>query len=97
MEIALRIAPQHSTQYADMAARLAVPELLASPAGRFVRRAEPTQIGGHPYVLAEVDAEPEAIVDALRGLGATGEAFEHHASIAGRAGGRTRRRRRAAP
>lgn len=63
-----------------------MPELLASPAGRHVRRAEATRIGGHPYVLAEVDAEPEAIVHALRRLGATSEAFEHHASIDGRAG-----------
>lgn len=86
MEIALRIAPQHSTQYADMAARLAVPELLASPAGPHVRRAEAVTIGGHPYVLAEVDVQPEAIAPILRRLGATNEAFEHHPTLDGRDG-----------
>jgi hypothetical protein len=69
-----------------MAARLAVPELLASPAGRHVRRAEPTLIGGHPYVLADVDTSPDALAPTLARLGATSEAFEHHASIDGRGG-----------
>ena len=52
MRLALKIAPQHSTQYADMTARLAAPELLASPAGDRVESVEATVLGGQGYLLA---------------------------------------------
>jgi hypothetical protein len=86
MQLALRVAPQHSTQYADMAARLAEPELLASPAGRHVRSVEHVLLGGHPYLLAAVDAEPDVLAPTLARLGAISEAFEHVASLDGRDG-----------
>jgi len=71
MRIALRVAPQHSTQYADMTARLAEPELRAAcpPA----RDLEHVRLGGHAYLLATIDQPP---LGTLARLGATSEAFE---------------------
>jgi hypothetical protein len=88
MQLALRIAPQHSAQYADMAARLAGPELLASPLGPHVRRVEPLRLGGGSYLLAELaPSVDEATLAAVLGrLGGTAEAFEHVATLDGRDG-----------
>lgn len=73
MRLALRIAPQHSTQYADMAARLAEPELRASALAPRIRTLEHALLGGAPYLLVELDGD--APVD-LPSLGATSDAFE---------------------
>ncbi|HVU79656.1 MAG TPA: hypothetical protein VHC67_18935 [Gaiellaceae bacterium] len=81
MRLALRLAPQHSTQYADLTARLAEPELRASPFGAHVLHAEHGRIGGQPYLL--VEATEDAPVAALDGLAATVEAFELHDELAG--------------
>ena len=85
MRLALKIAPQHSTQYADMTARLAEPELVASPAGRAIADVDEAELGGQRYVLAAL-AAPTA-VDRLRPvlsrLGATSEAFEHYDELGG--------------
>jgi hypothetical protein len=88
MQLALRIAPQHSAQYADMAARLAAPELLASPLGRHVRHVESVRLGAGDYLLAELEptADEATLAGVLGRLGATGEAFEHVASLDGREG-----------
>jgi hypothetical protein len=77
MQLALRIAPQHSTQYADMAIRLAAPELLASPAGKHVRAVEAARLGGADYLVATLhdDESLDALLPALSRLGATSEAF----------------------
>lgn len=69
-----------------MAARLAAPELLASPAGRHVRRVEPVLLGGHPYLLAQIDADAATVAPVLHRLGASSEAFEHHGALDGREG-----------
>jgi SAM-dependent methyltransferase len=71
MRIALKVAPQHSTQYADMTARLAEPELRAAVPG--ARELEHVRLGGHAYLLATVEEPPLAT---LARLGATSEAFE---------------------
>jgi SAM-dependent methyltransferase len=74
VQLALRLAPQHSTQYADMTARLALPELRASPLGAHVLSARHEELGGAPYVLAEVT--DDAPLETLGRLSATSECFE---------------------
>ncbi|HEY4348603.1 MAG TPA: hypothetical protein VGM80_13525 [Gaiellaceae bacterium] len=78
MRLALQIAPQHSTQYADMAAKLAAPELLASPAGASVVSVDPIELGGVDYLVVELaeDTELEQLMPVLSRLGATSCAFE---------------------
>jgi SAM-dependent methyltransferase len=78
MRIALQIAPQHSTQYADMAARLAAPELLASPAGRHLVAVEHARLGGTAYLLATLadGTTLGGLMPVLSRLGATSGVFE---------------------
>ncbi len=78
MRIALQIAPQHSAQYAEMAARLAAPELLASPAGRHLEAVEHARLGGVAYLLASFAEETTlgSLLPVLSRLGATSSAFE---------------------
>jgi hypothetical protein len=78
MKLALAIAPQHSTQYADMAERLGRPELLASPAGESVTAIEPAKLGGRSYLIATLadGTAPEQLMPALSRLGATAGVFE---------------------
>jgi hypothetical protein len=85
-QLALRVAPQHSTQYADMAARLAEPELRASPAGAHVQSVEPVLLGGHQYLLVETGAEAGLVAAVVRRLGAVSEAFEYIEALDGRDG-----------
>ena len=88
MRLALKIAPQHSTQYADMTARLAAPELLASPAGDRVESVEATVLGGQGYLLATLanGAGGDVLMPVLSRLGAISEAFECYDELAGRPG-----------
>jgi SAM-dependent methyltransferase len=75
VQLALRLAPQHSTQYADMTARLAEPELRASPLGPHLVSVRTEELGGAPYVLVELlDGAPLA---ELGRLSATSECFEY--------------------
>jgi SAM-dependent methyltransferase len=78
MRIALRIAPQHSTQYADMTRRLAAPELLASPAATSMTSVQNVQLGGADYLVADLLAgeTPEGLMPILTRLGATQGVFE---------------------
>jgi SAM-dependent methyltransferase len=78
VHLALKIAPQHSTQYADMAARLAVPELLASPAGKHVSEVDEASFGGQAYLLARIEAGVtlDELMRVLSRLGATSGVFE---------------------
>jgi hypothetical protein len=78
VRLALKIAPQHSTQYADMTARLAAPELLASPAGEHVTGIEETRFGGQAYLLATFSPPTgiDELMPVLSRLGATSEVFE---------------------
>jgi hypothetical protein len=78
MRLALQIAPQHSTQYADMAARLAAPELLASPAGPQLASVEQARLGGSAYLVATLadGAGLGGLMPVLSRLGATSCVFE---------------------
>ncbi len=67
-----------------MTARLAAPELKASPFGPYVRSVESAPVGGHPYLLADV--EDDAPLEALPLLAATSEYFIYHPEIAGISG-----------
>jgi SAM-dependent methyltransferase len=81
VRLALKLAPQHSTQYTELTARLAQPELAASPLGPFVRSVRTGLIGGHEYLLAEVeDGAPLHVLDRLA---ATSESFEHLDEVGG--------------
>lgn len=73
MRLALRIAPQHSTQYADMAARLAEPELRASPLGPRIEAIDHATLGGAAYLIVRLDGDAPA---ELPPLSATSDAFE---------------------
>jgi hypothetical protein len=79
MKIALKITPQRSTQYANMADVLAAPELLASPLGSAVQDISPVTLAGQAYLLATLDdtLSPDAIMPILSRLGATSEVYEY--------------------
>ena len=92
MKLALKITPQRSTQYANMAEVLAIPELLASPLGETIASTEPVKLGGQEYILVELYEEQERTVllaelaAILPRLGATSEGYEYFASVAEIAG-----------
>ena len=89
MKLALKITPQRSTQYANMAQVLAAPELLASPLGDVIVEIEPARLAGQEYVLVELrDERAEAkllseLAALLPRLGAISEGYEYFASLAG--------------
>ena len=83
MKIALKITPQRSTQYADMADVLAAPELLASPLGAAVQDISPVTLAGQAYLLATLDdaLSPDAMMPILSRLGATSEVHEYFGQL----------------
>lgn len=83
MKIALKITPQRSTQYANMADVLAAPELLASPLGSAVQDISPVKLAGQAYLLATLDdaLSPDAIMPILSRLGATSEVYEYFVQL----------------
>jgi len=89
MKFVLRVTPQRSTQYANMAQTLAIPELLASPLGQAVAGAQLLKLGGQQYMLVELrDGQDEAarlaeLAAILPRLGATSEGFEYFAGLPG--------------
>lgn len=85
MRLALKITPQRSTQYANMADVLAPAELLASPLGPFISGVEPAHLAGQAYVLVDLKDEPFPfeLAAILPRLGATSEGYEYFASVAG--------------
>jgi hypothetical protein len=88
MKLALAIAPQHSSQYADMARRLAGPELRASPAGDHISAVETVELGGRPYLLATLPEHSSAdeLMPVLSRLGASAGVFEYFDQAAGLTG-----------
>jgi SAM-dependent methyltransferase len=85
MKLAIAIAPQHSRQYAEMAGRLAAPELRASPAGAHVLAIEAAELGGRSYLLASIAEGIAAaeLMPALSRLAATAGVFECHEGLPG--------------
>lgn len=83
MKIALKITPQRSTQYANMADVLAAPELLASPLGSTMQDISPVTLAGQAYLLATLDEtlSPGAIMPILSRLGATSEVYEYFVQL----------------
>ncbi len=79
MKIALKITPQRSTQYANMADVLAAPELLASPLGSAVHDIAPVTLAGQAFVLATLDdtLSADMFMPILSRLGATSEVYEY--------------------
>src|SRR6266536_2874464 len=87
MKIALKVTPQRSTQYANMAEILAAPELLASPLGNAITTINPATLAGQGYLIATLDCASDpystriSIMPILSRLGATSEVFEYFDSL----------------
>jgi hypothetical protein len=80
MKLALKVTPQRSTQYANMAQSLAIPELLASPLHSAITEVALTTLAGQPYVLADINEEQLSSAEQLRALhrlGAISEIYEY--------------------
>ncbi len=92
MKVALKITPQRSTQYANMAQVLACPELLASPLGEAIAGLEQTRLAGQEYVLVEFKdtwAKEDILAQLatlVPRLGAVSAGYEYFAELAGIAG-----------
>lgn len=65
--LAAQLAPQRSTQYADLVAALARPEVQISPVGASLTALEQVTLGGQPYLRLDLPAPPTA--DQLDELG----------------------------
>ncbi len=84
MKIALKITPQRSTQYANMTAALAKPELLASPLGRVIQTITPITLAGQAHLLIEMEDAAFAAAltrKLLARMSATSEAYEYFEQI----------------
>ncbi|HEX7733898.1 MAG TPA: hypothetical protein VF458_03520 [Ktedonobacteraceae bacterium] len=92
MKVALKITPQRSTQYANMAQALAEPELLASPLGKSIAGMELARLAGQEYMLVELKSEQaqaellEELAELLPRLGTVSEGYEYFSELAGVAG-----------
>ncbi len=85
--LACLLAPQRSTQYADLVAHLALPELQISPLGPLIEHAEQWQISGLPFVVLTLRAAlDEAHLACLGELAMTSGYFWLEESVAGQAG-----------
>ncbi len=80
MKLALKITPQRNTQYANMVATLATPELLASPLGPFIKECEAVTLAGQAYLLITLHEEAHLssyMLSVLSHMGATSEVYEY--------------------
>jgi hypothetical protein len=79
MKLALKITPQRSTQYANMAEVLAAPELLASPVGPAIQEIAPVTLAGQSYLLVTLDdlLSSSTVMPILSRLGATSEVYQY--------------------
>lgn len=85
--ILAQIAPQRSTQYADLAHVLAIPELQLSPVGTEATAFAHVTLGGQPYVRFTLPQEPTADqLRALQQLAMTSAFFQYYEQIGGVAG-----------
>jgi hypothetical protein len=84
MKLTLKVTPQRSTQYANMAQSLAIPELLASPLHPAITDVALTTLAGQPYVLADFNEErlsSASQLHVLHRLGAVSEIYEYFERI----------------
>src|SRR5579871_3064430 len=85
MQLALKITPQRSTQYANMTQKLAAPELLASPLAPSIQHVEPVTLAGQAYLLVTLvngfNAFTSDCLEILARLSATSEAYEYFERI----------------
>jgi hypothetical protein len=84
MNLALKITPQRSTQYAHLTASLAVPELLASPLHAVIREVQSVTLAGQSYLLVTVDEaclSAAATGNILYRLGTISEVYEYFEHI----------------
>ncbi len=84
MKLALKITPQRSTQYANMVATLAAPELLASPLGASISECKPTTLAGQAYLIVTLDEDASLspyLLSVLARLAATSEIYEYFDEI----------------
>ncbi len=83
MKLALKITPQRSTQYANMAEALAAPELLASPPGSAIQEIIPVTLAGQGYLLVALDdlVSLSTMMPILSRLGATSEVYQYFENL----------------
>ena len=82
MKLALTVTPQRSTQYSNMTASLAAPELLASPLGAAIHHVEPVTLAGQAHLLIDLeDTAVPGMLHILSRLGATSAAYEYFAHL----------------
>jgi hypothetical protein len=83
MKLALKITPQRSTQYANMAEVLATPELLASPVGPAIQEIAPVTLAGQSYLLVTLDdlLSSSTMMPILSRLGATSEVHQYFENL----------------
>ncbi|GAC1423767.1 MAG: SAM-dependent methyltransferase [Ktedonobacteraceae bacterium] len=84
MKLALKITPQRSTQYANMVATLATPELLASPLGKFIKECQAITLAGQAYLLLTLHEEMSLspyMLSVLARMGATSEVYAYFDTI----------------
>lgn len=77
-----QIAPQRSTQYADLATTLAPHELILSPVGRIIQSIDMIDLGGQTYCRCALAVEPnETLLRELGMLATTGAFFWYHEAL----------------
>ncbi|MFL5657163.1 MAG: hypothetical protein ACJ8CB_23635 [Ktedonobacteraceae bacterium] len=83
MKLALKITPQRSTQYTNMAEALAAPELLASPPGSAIQEIIPVTLAGQGYLLVVLDdlVSLSTMMPILSRLGATSEVYQYFENL----------------
>ncbi|GAC1643598.1 MAG: SAM-dependent methyltransferase [Ktedonobacteraceae bacterium] len=84
MKLALKITPQRSTQYTNMVATLAMPELLASPLRMIIKECVSITLAGQAYLLVTLREEAllsPYMLSVLARMGATSEVYEYFDAI----------------
>ncbi len=87
VQLACLLAPQRSTQYANLVTHLALPELQISPLGAWIERAELRRLGDLPFLVVTLREEVSpACLDCLSQLAMTHGYFWLEDAIGDRAG-----------
>lgn len=82
-----QIAPQRSTQYAELASALAPHELALSPLGPHIAGLEPVRLGGQDYLRVALRGAPdERLTEELGALATVSAWFAYHKEVGGEPG-----------